>query len=116
VADAQLRWRWDLLYDALTALAGDPEVQVEQLGRAHPDELALDFDNARGLVELLKAEGVNFSVEAIDVLETLDAELWLMSGNENAELWTRDALRTSDHWGLVRQLARRAVELLPPPP
>jgi hypothetical protein len=39
-----------------------------------------------------------------------------MSGNENAELWTRDALRTSDRWGLVRQLARRAVELLPPPP
>lgn len=116
MTNRETSWRWRLLYDARTALASEPEQQIAGLGGAHPDELALDFDNAKGVVATLQSEGVVFSDDSIDVLRTLDAELDLMSGPDNHALWTTDALRRSDRWALVRQLAREAITSLPPSP
>jgi hypothetical protein len=113
VAEPSNKWRWGQLRDALRALAADPEEQLDRLGTMHPDELALDSDEARQLILLITAGGGVLSPEAIDVLETLDSELDAMSGEHNAALWTADALRDSDRWRLVRDLAQRALSLLP---
>jgi hypothetical protein len=110
------KWRWGQLRDALRALAADPEEQLDRLGTMHPDELALDFDDARQLILGIDAVGGVLSPEAIDVLETLDSELDATSGEHNAALWTADALRDSDRWRLVRDLAQRALSLLPDRP
>src|SRR5919106_1832827 len=59
------------------------------------------------------AVGDILAPEAVDVLETLDSELDAMSGERNAELWTTEGLRESDRWRLIRDLARRALSLLP---
>ena len=82
----------------------------------HPDELALDFADARQLILGIGAVGGVLSPEAVDVLETLDSELDAMSGEHNAALWTTDALRDSDRWRLVRDLAQQALSLLPDRP
>jgi hypothetical protein len=53
-------------------------------------------------------------------LEIIDRMLGEMSGEENAERWTDDAVRTLSDWSTIRALARRALdtlgwELAPPP-
>ena len=79
----------------------------------HPDELSLDFDDARRLILGVVRSATFLAPEAVDVLETLDSELDAMSGERNAELWTTEGLRESDRWRLIRDLARRALSLLP---
>lgn len=116
VAEPSYQWRWAQLRDALGALAADAEEQLDRLGTMHPDELGLDFDDARQLILGEDAVGGVLSPEAIDVLETLDSELEAMSGEHDAALWTADALRNSDRWRLVRDLAQRALSLLPDRP
>ena len=50
MAEPSNRWRWAQLRDALGALAADAEEQLDRLDTMHPDELALDFDDARQLI------------------------------------------------------------------
>ena len=38
------------LREALRGLAADSEEQLDRLGTMHPDELSLDFDDARRLI------------------------------------------------------------------
>jgi hypothetical protein len=97
VAEPSNRWRWAQLRDTLGALAADAEEQLDLLDTMHPDELALDFDDAPQLILGEDAVGGVLSPEAIDVLETLDCELEAMSGEHNAALWTADALRRSGY-------------------
>ncbi|MFE2039170.1 hypothetical protein ACFXBB_39325 [Streptomyces scopuliridis] len=90
-------FRRRLLTEALTVLAADAQIQVAWLVRhaVMTDEIALDFDHAFRTAEALVAEwqlarGVMADLREIDVI------LSGMSGGENADRWTRDALSTDE--------------------
>ena len=110
VTETSDEWRWNRLREALTVLAADPVEQLNWIGEAHTDELALNFDDARGLVLGLTSPPP-LRADLLDVIETIDSELDSMSGSSNAELWTPQAVRESERWTLVRDLAGRAVSM-----
>jgi hypothetical protein len=99
-----------LLLQALTVLAADAQIQVTWLVRhaVMTDEIALDFDHAFRMAGSLVAEG-HLAREVMADLEAIDVILSGMSGGENADRWTRDALSTDEGWALARRLARRVL-------
>ncbi|MFD1152177.1 hypothetical protein [Saccharothrix hoggarensis] len=100
---------------ALTRLAMPAADQVAYLGGLGgfigdlTDELALEYGDAYLVVRGRLAE---FG-PAAPVLTALDQLLDRMSGEANAHLWTRDALAVEPSWAEVRDLASRALTLLP---
>lgn len=109
-------FRWQLLFQSLTALSAEPDDQIASLEGGHPDELGLDFGDAFGVIGTLQGDGVVFSQEAMGLLSRIDSLLAHMSGTHNADLWTVEALRGDAGWAEVRSLAREALGLLPPSP
>ncbi|GGW15422.1 hypothetical protein GCM10010264_63350 [Streptomyces globisporus] len=103
-------FRRRLLIEALTVLAADAQKQVTWLVRhaVMTDEVALDFDHAFRMAEVLVAEGQLARGVMVD-LQEIDVILSGMSGGENADRWTRDALSTDEGWALARRLARRVL-------
>ncbi|CAH9418352.1 hypothetical protein SGL43_05401 [Streptomyces globisporus] len=91
-------------------LAADAQKQVTWLVRhaVMTDEVALDFDHAFRMAEVLVAEGQLARGVMVD-LQEIDVILSGMSGGENADRWTRDALSTDEGWALARRLARRVL-------
>jgi hypothetical protein len=72
------------------------------------DEIALDFDHAFRMAEALVAEGRLVGGVMADLRE-IDAILTGMSGGDNADRWTREALSTDEGWARARRLARRVL-------
>ncbi|MFD8522252.1 hypothetical protein ACFV2D_19865 [Streptomyces capillispiralis] len=72
------------------------------------DEIALDFDHAFRMAEALAAEG-HLARGVMGDLREIHVVLSGMSGGENADRWTRDALFTDEGWALARRLARRVL-------
>ncbi len=70
------------------------------------DELALEFDDVRDAALPL------LTVEQRRSVLALDEQLAAMSGLENADVWSHDALITSDSWTHVRAFARNALASL----
>ncbi|MEU4979609.1 hypothetical protein [Streptomyces sp. NPDC021969] len=105
-----ISFRRRLLMEALTVLAADAQLQVSWLVRhaVMTDEIALDFDHAFRMAEVLVAERQLGRGVMADLRE-IDATLSRMSGGENADRWTRDALSTDEGWALARRLARRIL-------
>lgn len=91
-------------------LAADAQSQVAWLDRhgVGADEIALDFGEAVGMVEALVNEG-HLGRGALPHLLEIDAILSEMSGAENADRWTRDALSVDEGWSQTRRLARRVL-------
>ncbi|MGW0184616.1 hypothetical protein ACWDV7_02495 [Streptomyces sp. NPDC003362] len=106
--DSSFRRR--LLIESLTVLAADAQSQVAWLDRhgVGADEIALDFGEAVGMVEALVNEG-HLGRGALPHLLEIDAILSEMSGAENADRWTRDALSVDEGWSQTRRLARRVL-------
>ncbi|MFF7074538.1 hypothetical protein [Streptomyces pseudovenezuelae] len=106
-------FRRRLLMEALTVLAADAQTQVTWLVRhaVMTDEIALDFDHSFRMAETLVAEG-QLARKVMADLQEIDVILSGMSGGENADRWTRDALFTDEGWALARRLARRVLEPL----
>src|SRR4051812_48830268 len=71
-----------LLLSAVTALAQPPEEQAAALGEASVDDLALDLDAQPWHDE---------SPTVGPALDELAALLGALSGEEHADLWTREA-------------------------
>ncbi len=96
--------------EALTVLAADAQLQVAWLVRhaVMTDEIALDFDHAFRMADVLVAEGL-LAREVMTDLRQIDVILSEMSGGENADRWARDALSTDAGWALARRLARRVL-------
>jgi hypothetical protein len=102
LAFTRLRW-------AAQALASPAEVQYRLYPdfTAKADELVLDFDDAFAVVlafDLTDAQG--------QALKALDAKLSAMSRNGaefTDELWSESALGASEHWSVVRALARSVL-------
>ncbi len=91
-------------------LAADAPVQVAWLVRhaVAADEIALDFDHAFRMAEALVDEG-QLAPGVMADLREIERILNGMSGGENADRWTREALSTDEGWALARQLARRVL-------
>ncbi|MEU6819351.1 hypothetical protein ABZ921_01885 [Streptomyces atriruber] len=103
-------FRRRLLIESLTVLAADAPVQVGWLEkhRVMADEIALDFDHAFRMVEMLVREE-QVSRGAVPGLCAIDLIFSEMSGAENAGRWARTALSTDEGWAQARQLARRIL-------
>ncbi|OKJ74721.1 hypothetical protein AMK31_31120 [Streptomyces sp. TSRI0107] len=96
--------------ESLTVLAADAQSQVAWLDRHRvvADEIALDFDHAVGMVEALVEEG-HLGRDVLPDLLEIDAILSEMSGAENADRWTREALSVDEGWSRTRRLSRRVL-------
>ncbi len=75
-----------------------------------PFEIADDFDNWCRWV-LGGKDAPELTNEQRSCLIALNRRLDEMSGEENADLWTEDALRCRPEWEEVREDARRILEL-----
>jgi len=101
-----------MLRDALVRLNADAPQQREylrQLGVEEcADELALEFDSVyRLLGECLgRREITEAQVSSVIALNEYLRE---MGGEENADLWTPEALESSEKWSRVRELAEEAL-------
>jgi hypothetical protein len=102
------------LIQALKMLAEPAAAQIRYLveERVDADELALQLD--AGLVPVI--DNCAVPDPAYATLMALDAELDYMSGQDNAHLWTDEALETSPRWATVRHLASDALAQLGPEP
>ncbi|MET7737732.1 hypothetical protein ABZT02_41500 [Streptomyces sp. NPDC005402] len=105
-----LSFRRRLLMEALTVLAADAQIQVLWLVEhaVMTDEIALGFDHAFRMADALVAEGQLAHAVVAD-LQEIDVILSGMSGGENADRWTSNALSTDEGWALARRLARRVL-------
>ena len=74
------------------------------------DELALEFDDAILVRRSLRRSG-ELSAEQLKCLLKLASILSSMSGQENAELWTIEALYTRREWKAVREKAMDCLQL-----
>jgi hypothetical protein len=106
-----VEWLLTNLHEAVHRLASPAAIQTSWVeeNQVDTDELALELE----VFDAIKWRGV-LSDEAIQSLEMLDAALDAMSGQEHADLWTADGLRSAPEWARVRQLASVAETLLPP--
>ena len=95
----------------LSLPSGDQIKWLEGLGlgtSASCDELALEFGDAHLHLNLFVDSGV-IPATAVPALNALDERLVAMSGSENANLWTIDALTAREEWSQVRSLAARCL-------
>ncbi|SFL68873.1 hypothetical protein [Streptomyces pini] len=72
------------------------------------DEIALDFNHAFRMADVLVADGQIAGGVMAD-LQKIDVILGGMSDGDSADRWTRGALSTDEGWGQARRLARRAL-------
>jgi hypothetical protein len=111
-------WVWDCLVQALHHLALPAEQQQSLTWLGHvPDELALDFDHAWGLVPQLVERGW-ISAEQLAALARVGQLLTAMSDRaapEREQLWTLEGLGTDARWADARLLAAHALEALGEP-
>ena len=75
------------------------------------DELALEFDDGWVLLNNF-LEGELIPRAAVPGLTRLDGLLSKMSGTDNANLWTAEALASRPEWDSVRDLALSVLELV----
>jgi hypothetical protein len=95
-----LRW---LAAEPQAALSAVPEVPI-----CTADEIALDLNH---WFEFARAEHL-VDLPVLALLEEIDREFLLMSGQPAADLWTDEALAASPEWQKQRGRARRALTLM----
>src|SRR5574341_1587583 len=99
----------------ISMLAASADEQIEYLKgyRVLPgiDELALEFDDVYVMVPQLVEQGL-ITTEQCEAVDSLSDKLKVMSGMQNAHLWTPDALISSPEWADIRRLASTAKRLL----
>ena len=107
--------------NSLQALAVDHQSQLEIHPDfvCKPDELALDFDNC---YRVAKPQLISMnSKECLAAVDAIDSHLERMSGEDNAHLWTDQAVKESLEWKELRKVASDACRMLgipiecPPP-
>ena len=97
-----------LLVEALCRIAASPD----QLNDVFPryvsvaDELALSLDDA---ILVCRAQENLAELGAAPSVAVLDDHFRSFSGEENAQAWTMEAVRSDERWILARELARRAL-------
>lgn len=96
------------LKHAVQRLALDPPAQVAQFPDfvVVADELALDLDH---WLEVCEAWSYIDSPDVVAALKTINDHLDQVSGSEQAERWTVEALAADPGWIEVRAMAREAL-------
>ncbi len=107
-SEVQLSTLWDAVLN-LALPASEQLAILEASGDSRAvDELALDYDDTGWIIT--KAESQNaLTQDELSALRSLDRQLNQMSGEANARNWTVEALRFSDCWKEVRELATLAL-------
>ena len=105
----------DQLRESLTRLAAPASDQLKYLKTllSYPstDELALDLYELVLLADQRVQERVITSAER-NAIKSVSEKLNVMSGRDNAHLWTPEALLKAEEWQEVRDLAARCLKLL----
>lgn len=92
------------------ALPAEEQIASFPNGVAIEDEIAIDFDSyCQWALEGYQAP--KLSNEQRTSLLALNTRLDEMSGQQNADLWTDDALRTRAEWEQVRSDARKILDV-----
>ncbi|MFF4776991.1 hypothetical protein ACFY05_29425 [Microtetraspora fusca] len=112
--EAIARGIWPLLLEALRHLALPAHEQIRWIGRMCVDELALDFDD-RYQVSWAAQEMGWISAELSRHLDEIDRRLSQLS-DEGEAPWSEEGLCLHPTWASVRELADRAIALMPPEP
>ena len=107
--DESFAWCLQQLQQSVQALALPATTQLALFPDfvCKAEELALGFDHW-WLCVSSRATGVLMGDQQ-RLLQEIDSRLSLMSGAENAQLWSDDALRTDPAWQRVRQLAQETL-------
>lgn len=100
----------DLLKRAVQALTQPADVQLALFPDCvcKGDELALDFDD--GLYEMVGHEH-EYTPDQHSAISQLAARFSAMSGEQNAHLWTDDAIRSHLAWTEIRVLAEDVARI-----
>ena len=94
------------------SLSGEQQLAAHEEGSHKPDEIALDFDDT---LKFWKSRlWHSLSDEQKDGIDAVDAHLSRMSGAQESDLWTEDAVLNHPRWIELRNLAAKAVTLLAP--
>ena len=106
-------WHFEQLRRSLQALAisGSAQLALFREYVVKADELALDFDHWFAVLRSNYAR--ELTPRQADALAGIDQKLAIISrdGAEfDVELWTDEALKSSEHWAEVRRLAASALE------
>ena len=106
--EVQLSTLWDAVLN-LALPASEQLAILEASGDSRAvDELALDYDDTGWIIT--EAESQNaLTQDELSALRSLDRQLDQMSGEANTGNWTVEALRFSDCWKEVRELATLAL-------
>ena len=101
------------LRESVAVLASSAEDQVYWLNRERcpVDELALQFDDCLEAALATK----KFGHGLVENLRCLDVELDTMSGANNGDLWTENAVRNDSRWDAIRRTAQRVLTQEPWP-
>ena len=93
------------------ASAGSAQPTLFPDENVSPGDLVRDFDQRASAVR--DANDASLSPSQLDALTVLQNKLTRMSrdGAEfDADIWTDDAVRTSEHWAEIRRLAAATIE------
>lgn len=107
--------RIEMLKDNLRILAADADTQLRYLEQQGVplgiDELALDYDAIAAAADnMLREKEINESQG--ECVKRLHIYFKSFSGAANADLWEESALRSSDEWKRVREMASECLRLL----
>ena len=91
----------------VASLPAEEQVQMFSPGLNVPYEIADDVGH--WLQWTLEVSKIDLSAQQHNALSDLESKLHSMSGPENEELWTDEALHGDPHWVRVRTLASRVV-------
>ena len=101
-----------LLVESLINLAAEPEAQMRYLGPVWDiAELAEDHVAPAGNAWWMCDEGL-IKPRVRELTERIGASFDAMSGAENAERWSEQALANDPGWVEIRAMAREALALL----
>src|SRR5579863_3842993 len=100
--------RLKILKDALTLLAAPPATQLNHLNAlglpGGIDELALEYDDIAAAADGLFQAG-EIDNRLRDCVKQLTSFLGQFGGQENALLWTPEAIHSAPQWDQVRRMA-----------
>ena len=105
--DARLRLIW--LLEALQLIAAEAEIPLLLLENADvSDEIAFAWENAYLNINQLSSDRL-LPPDVVAKLAALDRNMEAMSGPDQAELWTDEALQTDPQWHQLRSQAREIL-------